>query len=59
MKRYWIIVLAIVLAACGGGGQKANFSDADRPTRSRVVVGVALRAPGVRGAAQRVQGRKP
>ena len=28
MKRYWIIVLAIVLAACGGGGQKANFSDA-------------------------------
>ena len=28
MKRYWIIVLAIVLAACGGGGQKANFSEA-------------------------------
>ena len=27
MKRYWIIVLAIVLAACGGGGQKGNFSD--------------------------------
>ena len=27
MKRYWIITLAIVLAACGGGGQKANFSD--------------------------------
>ena len=28
MKRYWIIVVAIVLAACGGGGQKANFSEA-------------------------------
>ena len=27
MKRYWIIVLAVVLAACGGGGQKGNFSD--------------------------------
>ena len=27
MKRYWIITLAIVLAACGGGGQKANFSE--------------------------------
>ena len=28
MKRFWIIALAVVLAACGGGGQKANFSDA-------------------------------
>ena len=28
MKRYWIILLAVVLAACGGGGQKGNFSDA-------------------------------
>ena len=27
MKRYWIILLAVVLAACGGGGQKDNFSD--------------------------------
>ena len=27
MKRYWIILLAVVLAACGGGGQKGNFSD--------------------------------
>jgi glucose/mannose transport system substrate-binding protein len=27
MKRYWIIALAFVLTACGGGGQKANFSD--------------------------------
>src|SRR3954454_24358151 len=27
MKRYWIIVLAVVLAACSGG-QKGNFSDA-------------------------------
>ena len=27
MKRYWIITLAIVLVACGGGGQKANFSE--------------------------------
>jgi glucose/mannose transport system substrate-binding protein len=27
MKRYWIILLALVLAACGGGGQKANFAD--------------------------------
>ena len=27
MKRYWIIALALVLAACGGGGQKANFSE--------------------------------
>ncbi len=27
MKRYWIITLAILLAACGGGGQKANFSE--------------------------------
>src|SRR5215211_677363 len=26
MKRYWIIVLALVLAACGGG-QKSNFSN--------------------------------
>jgi glucose/mannose transport system substrate-binding protein len=26
MKRYWIITLALVLAACGGG-QSANFSD--------------------------------
>lgn len=28
MKRFWIIFLAVVLAACGGGGQKGNFSDA-------------------------------
>ena len=27
MRRYWIITLAIVLAACGGAGQKANFSE--------------------------------
>ena len=27
MKRYWIIALALILAACGGGGQKANFSE--------------------------------
>ena len=27
MKRYGIIALAVILAACGGG-QKANFSDA-------------------------------
>jgi hypothetical protein len=26
MKRVWIITLAMVLAACGGG-QKANFSE--------------------------------
>jgi glucose/mannose transport system substrate-binding protein len=26
MKRYWIIMLALVLAACGGG-QRANFSE--------------------------------
>jgi glucose/mannose transport system substrate-binding protein len=26
MKRYWLIALALVLAACGGG-QKANFSE--------------------------------
>ncbi|MGO4446369.1 carbohydrate ABC transporter substrate-binding protein [Mycobacterium sp. 2YAF39] len=26
MRRYWIILLAVVLAACGGG-QKGNFSD--------------------------------
>jgi len=26
MKRYWIILLAVLLAACGGG-QKGNFSD--------------------------------
>jgi glucose/mannose transport system substrate-binding protein len=26
MKRYWLIVLALILAACGGG-QKANFSE--------------------------------
>src|SRR6476619_1599318 len=30
MKRYWIILLAVVLAACGGGGQKGNFSDATK-----------------------------
>src|SRR6476646_801407 len=35
MKRYWIILLALVLAACGGGGQKANFSD---PTKRLEVV---------------------
>ena len=28
MKRYWIALLVVVLAACGGGGQKGNFSDA-------------------------------
>ena len=28
MKRYWIITLALIVAACGGGGQKANFSEA-------------------------------
>src|ERR1700682_5615014 len=27
MKRYWLIALAVVLAACGGG-QSANFKDA-------------------------------
>ncbi len=27
MKRLWIIALVFVLAACGGGGQKGNFSD--------------------------------
>jgi glucose/mannose transport system substrate-binding protein len=27
MKRYWIITLALIVAACGGG-QKANFSEA-------------------------------
>ena len=27
MKRYWFVMLAVVLAACGGGGQSANFSD--------------------------------
>jgi glucose/mannose transport system substrate-binding protein len=27
MKRYWILTLALVLAACGGGGQTANFSE--------------------------------
>src|SRR6185436_20700276 len=30
MKRYWIILLTLVLAACGGGGQKGNFSDATK-----------------------------
>ena len=35
MKRYWIILLAVVLAACGGGGQKGNFSD---PTNRLEVV---------------------
>ncbi len=35
MKRYWIIALAFVLAACGGGGQKANFSE---PTNRLEVV---------------------
>src|SRR4029077_12924636 len=28
MKRYWILALALVVAACGGGGQAANFKDA-------------------------------
>ena len=28
MKRYWILALALVVAACGGGGQAANFTDA-------------------------------
>jgi glucose/mannose transport system substrate-binding protein len=27
MKRYWILTVALVLAACGGGGQAANFSE--------------------------------
>ena len=27
MKRYWIIALALLLTACGGSGQQANFSD--------------------------------
>ncbi len=27
MKRYWVLALALVVAACGGGGQKANFTD--------------------------------
>ena len=53
MKRYWIIVLAVVLAACGGG-QKEQLLRRDRPARSRVVVGVALRAPGFRGIAQHI-----
>ena len=35
MKRYWIVLLAVVLAACGGGGQKGNFSD---PTNRLEVV---------------------
>ena len=35
MRRYWIIALAFVLAACGGGGQKANFSE---PTNRLEVV---------------------
>ena len=28
MKRYWILALALVVAACGGGGQAANFKNA-------------------------------
>ena len=35
MRRYWIIALAFVLAACGGGGQKANFSE---PTKRLEVI---------------------
>ena len=35
MRRYLIIALAFVLAACGGGGQKANFSE---PTNRLEVV---------------------
>jgi glucose/mannose transport system substrate-binding protein len=35
MKRYWIIAVAVVLAACGGGGQRANFSE---PTKRLEVV---------------------
>src|SRR6478672_8858814 len=35
MKRYWIAFLVVVLAACGGGGQKGNFSD---PTKRLEVV---------------------
>src|SRR6187551_340034 len=35
MRRFLIIVLAFVLAACGGGGQKANFSE---PTKRLEVV---------------------
>ncbi|MDQ1733228.1 MAG: glucose/mannose transport system substrate-binding protein [Pseudonocardiales bacterium] len=35
MRRYWIIALVFVLAACGGGGQKANFSE---PTKRLEVV---------------------
>ena len=27
MKHMVIVMLALVLAACGGGGQKANFSE--------------------------------
>src|SRR6202165_5062299 len=28
MKRYWILALALVVAACGAGGQAANFKNA-------------------------------
>jgi glucose/mannose transport system substrate-binding protein len=35
MKRYWIIALALLLAACGGGGQPSNFS---KPTDRLEVV---------------------
>ena len=47
MKRYWIILLVSVLAACGGGGQKGNFSEpTDRlvfgkPGRESMRYGVA------------------
>jgi glucose/mannose transport system substrate-binding protein len=35
MRRYWIVALVFVLAACGGSGQRANFSD---PTKRLEVV---------------------
>src|SRR5687768_14806736 len=35
MKRYWIIFLAVVLAACGDSGQKGNFSE---PTKRLEVI---------------------
>ena len=44
MKRYWIALLVVVLAACGGGGQKGNFSDATElaggPQHGRRLAGV-------------------
>ena len=58
MKRFGIVTLALVLAACGGG-QKAELLRLDRSARSRVVVGIAVGAPGFRGAAERLQGGEP